>query len=455
MPDTLIANATIATLGQRNELIENGALLVQGGLIATIGASADLRAEHSGADVVDARGGLVLPGFLCAHTHFYGAFARGMALPGEPPKNFLEILHSLWWRLDKLLTHEDTRASTNMFLVDAIRHGVTCVIDHHASPNAVEGSLDVIADSVEQAGIRACLAYEVSDRDGPAITKAGIQENERFIRALHSRPSARHGLLAGSFGLHASFTLSHTSLEACAALGAALGVGFHVHVAEDASDEDDSLTKYHVRAVERLERNDILGSLSIAAHCVHVNSSEIGRLAHTRTNVVHNARSNMNNAVGVAPVKEMREAGVNVGLGNDGFSMNMLQEMKVAYLLPKLAGRDPRLMPGDVIMDMAFARNARIAEAVFRPFADIPAHFFGELRPGAAADLAILDYDPPTLLTAGNLPWHLIFGADGLHVRDTMVAGRWLMRERTLLALDEARIMARARELSAKLWERM
>jgi cytosine/adenosine deaminase-related metal-dependent hydrolase len=151
----------------------------------------------------------------------------------------------------------------------------------------------------------------------------------------------------------------------------------------------------------------------------------------------------------------MREAGVTVGLGNDGFSMNMLQEMKTAYLLHKLAGRDPRLMPGDVIMDMAFAQSARIAEAVFRPFADIPERFFGELRPGAAADLAILDYDPPTPLTAGNLPWHLIFGADGLHVRDTMVAGRWLMRERALLTLDEARIMARGRELSAKLWGRM
>ncbi len=455
MPDTLITNATIATLGQRNELIEDGALLVRDGLIAALGKTADLRAQHPDAHVVDARGALVLPGFLCAHTHFYGAFARGMAIPGEPAKNFPEILERLWWRLDKLLTLEDTRASADIFMADAIRHGTTCVIDHHASPNAVEGSLDVIAESVEQAGIRACLAYEVSDRDGPAITEAGIRENERFIRSLHERPSAKQGLLAGSFGLHASFTLSPKSLETCAALGVALGVGFHIHVAEDVSDEDDSHATYGVRTVERLERSDILGPLSIAAHCVHVNSGEIGRLAHTRTHAVHNARSNMNNAVGVAPVQEMRDAGVNVGLGNDGFSMNMLQEMKVAYLLPKLAGRDPRLMGGDVVLDMAFARNASIAESVFRPFAGTPEHFFGELHPGAAADLAVLEYDAPTPLTAGNLPWHLIFGADGTHVRDTMVAGRWLMRDRKLLTLDEERIMARARELSAKLWARM
>ncbi len=455
MPDILIGNAAIATLNARNELIEHGALVVRDGVIVAIGKTTDLRAQYPVAEMVDARGGLVLPGLLCTHTHFYGAFARGMAIPGEPPKNFPEILERLWWRLDKLLTLEDTRASADIFMVDAIRHGTTCVIDHHASPNAVDGSLDVIAEAVEQAGIRACLAYEVSDRDGPAITEAGIHENERFIRSLYERPAAKQGLLAGSFGLHASFTLSPHSLEKCAALGAALGVGFHIHVAEDACDEDDSVTRYGVRTVERLERSDILGPLSIAAHCVHVNSSEIGRLAHTRTHVVHNPRSNMNNAVGVAPVQEMRASGVNVGLGNDGFSMNMLQEMKVAYLMPKLAGRDPRLMPGDVVMDMAFARNARIAEAVFRPFAGTPEHFFGELRPGAAADLAILEYHPPTPMMVGNLPWHLIFGADGTHVRDTMVAGRWLMRDRKLLTLDEERIMARARELSVKLWARM
>jgi putative selenium metabolism protein SsnA len=455
MPDILIGNAAIATLNARNELIEHGALVVRDGVIVAIGKTTDLRAQYPDAEMVDARGGLVLPGLLCTHTHFYGAFARGMAIPGEPPKNFPEILERLWWRLDKLLTLEDTRASADIFMVDAIRHGTTCVIDHHASPNAVDGSLDVIAEAVEQAGIRACLAYEVSDRDGPAITEAGIHENERFIRSLYERPAAKQGLLAGSFGLHASFTLSPHSLEKCAALGAALGVGFHIHVAEDACDEDDSVAKYGMRTVERLERSDILGPLSIAAHCVHVNSSEIGRLAHTRTHVVHNPRSNMNNAVGVAPVQEMRASGVNVGLGNDGFSMNMLQEMKVAYLMPKLAGRDPRLMPGDVVMDMAFARNARIAEAVFRPFAGTPEHFFGELRPGAAADLAILEYHPPTPMMVGNLPWHLIFGADGTHVRDTMVSGRWLMRDRKLLTLDEERIMARARELSVKLWARM
>ena len=456
MPDILIGNGTIVTLGSDNQLVEQGAVLVQGSRIAAIGSAAALRQQYSNAQYVDASGGLIMPGFLCTHTHFYSAFARGMAIPGEPPRNFPEILERLWWRLDKLLTLEDTRVSAEIFLADAIRHGTTCVVDHHASPNAVDGSLDVIAGAVEQAGMRACLAYEVSDRDGPAVSEASIRENERFIRALRAerRQQAEAGMIAASYGLHASFTLSPATLERCAAGGADAGVGFHIHVAEDISDENDSVTRYGMRVADRLEANHILGPRSIAAHCVHVNSDEMSRLAETHTNSVHNPRSNMNNAVGRAPVEEMVQAGINVGLGNDGFSMNMMQEMKAAYLLHKLALGDPRVMPGDLVLNMAFQHNARIINAIFSPFSsDFPP--VGQLSVGAAADLVVLDYLPPTPLSSGNFPWHLIFGMDGQHVNSTMVAGRWLMRDRQLLTLDEARIHARARELSRALWQKL
>jgi cytosine/adenosine deaminase-related metal-dependent hydrolase len=225
-------------------------------------------------------------------------------------------------------------------------------------------------------------------------------------------------------------------------------------MAEDISDENDSVTRYGMRVADRLEANHILGPRSIAAHCVHVNSGEMGRLAETHTNSVHNPRSNMNNAVGRAPVEEMVQAGINVGLGNDGFSMNMMQEMKAAYLLHKLALGDPRVMPGDLVLNMAFQHNARIIDAIFSPFSsDFPP--VGQLSVGAAADLVVLDYLPPTPLSSGNFPWHLVFGMDGQHVNSTMVAGRWLMRDRQLLTLDEARIHARARELSRALWQKL
>jgi putative selenium metabolism protein SsnA len=456
MSDILIGNGTVVTCGEHNQLIEHGAVLARGERIAAIGSDVSLLQQYPGAHYIDAHGGLIMPGFLCTHTHFYSAFARGMAIPGEAPRNFPEILERLWWRLDKLLTLKDTRASADVYMVDAIRSGVTCVVDHHASPNAIEGSLDAIADAVEDAGIRACLAYEVSDRDGLEAIVGGIRENERFLSSLRAGRSelAQAGMISASYGLHASFTLSPDTLERCAAGANSLGVGFHIHVAEDVSDENDCMTRYQKRVVERLEADQILGPHSIAAHCVHVNSGEIGRLAETHTNCVHNPRSNMNNAVGRAPVEEMLVAGVNVGLGNDGFSMNMLQEMKAAYLLHKLAQADPRAMPGNLVFEMAFQNNARIVDAVFRPFsADFPR--VGELSVGAAADIVLLDYVPPTPMSEENFPWHMLFGVDGHHVNSTMVAGRWLMRNRQLLTVDEARIAARARELSHALWRRM
>src|SRR5437667_12783044 len=154
MSASLIGNGTVVTLGSSNQLIEQGAVLVQGSRIAAIGSDAALRQQYPDAQYVDANGGLIMPGFLCTHTHFYGAFARGMAIPGEPPRNFPEILERLWWRLDKLLTLEDARASAEIFLADAIRNGTTCVVDHHASPNAIAGSLDVIGAAVEQPSLR-------------------------------------------------------------------------------------------------------------------------------------------------------------------------------------------------------------------------------------------------------------------------------------------------------------
>src|SRR3989449_1869205 len=205
MADILIGNGTVVTLGTQNQLIEKGAVLVRDGRIAAIGMDTTMRQQYPDAEYVDANDGLIIPGFLCTHTHFYGAFARGMAITGEPPRNFPEILERLWWRLDKLLTLDDTRASAEMFMADAIRCGTTCVVDHHASPNAIEGSLDVIAAAVEQASMRACLAYEVSDRDGPAVIEAGVRENERFIRTLRAerRQQAEAGMIAARFGLHA------------------------------------------------------------------------------------------------------------------------------------------------------------------------------------------------------------------------------------------------------------
>ncbi|HEY7180805.1 MAG TPA: amidohydrolase family protein, partial [Blastocatellia bacterium] len=245
----LITNARLITWGETNRILENHALYIEGDRISDLGPSSDLRAKYPQATEFDARGQYVAPGNICAHTHFYGAFARGMAAPGEAPKDFPEILERLWWRLDKALTLDDVRYSALVCLIDAIRHGTTTIVDHHASPNAIEGSLDVIAEAVEEAGLRACLCYEVTDRDGPERSRAGVEENLRFIK---SRASNLPSQIAASFGLHASLTLSDATLEACRDAHDARNPGFHVHAAEHEADQYDSLKKSGSRVIDRL-----------------------------------------------------------------------------------------------------------------------------------------------------------------------------------------------------------
>jgi putative selenium metabolism protein SsnA len=442
----LIIHARLATLGSTPHLIDDGALLIEGDRIAAVGPTAELAARYPAAERWDVTGQLVLPAAICAHTHFYGAFARGMAVPGELAANFPQILERLWWRLDKALTLEDVRYSALVCLVDAVRHGTTTLIDHHASPNAIDGSLDIIAEAAQEAGVRACLCYEVTDRDGPQRAQAGIAENVRFAQSRIQNPESK---IAASFGLHASLTLSDETLSDCVSAAKDLGLGFHVHAAEDQADQEDSLRKSGKRVIHRLGEAGILGRQTIAAHCVHVDQGEIERLAATGTWVTHQPRSNMNNAVGVAPVEAMLRAGVNVGLGNDGFSNQMFAEMKAAYLVHKLAQRDPRAMPGDLVMQLAYTHNARLAQ-VFWPDLRL-----GDLSEGTAADLVFLDYQPTTPLNAGNLPWHLLFGLEASAITATVCAGQVLMRDRHLLTLDEEAITARSRELAAAAWKRI
>lgn len=441
----LIIGGRVVTFGAANTIIEDGAVRVEGDRITDVGDAARLQAAYPNDETVDAGGQLIMPGNICAHTHFYGAFARGMAIPGDPARNFPEILGKLWWRLDRALLAEDVRYSALVCLVDAIKHGTTTLVDHHASPAAVAGSLDEIAAAVTQAGVRASLCYEVTDRNGPEEAQAGIDENVRFLRAAKE---AGNPLLAASFGLHASLTLSDGTLADCVAAAAGLDTGFHIHAAEGTSDEEDSLRRSGKRVVERLGDAGILGPKSILVHCVHVDAWEMELLRDTGTWVTHQPRSNMNNAVGVAPVETMLRGGVKVGLGNDGFSNNMWAEWKAAYLMHKLWHGDPRRMNGYDVVKMAVTNNAALAR-VFWPSAAV-----GEIAPGAYADLILVDYQPFTALTAGNLPWHILFGFEASAITATMCGGRWLMRERKLLALDEAEIAARARELSGEVWRR-
>lgn len=443
---TLITNGKIITWGELPQVLDGQAILVSNGLIQEIGPQPELVRKYPEAGKLDAKGGYVMPGNICAHTHFYGAFARGMAIPGPAPKDFPEILKKLWWPLDKSLTLDDVRASAQVMLVDAIRHGTTTLFDHHASPNAIEGSLDVIEEAVAESGLRAVLCYEVTDRDGIDRAKAGIAENLRFLKRVE-RDNPAGGRLRASFGLHASLTLSDETLQACReAVGEK--VGFHIHVAEHEADEYDSQAKSGMRVVDRLERAGILGEKTIVAHAVHIDAREASLLERSKTWVTHQPRSNMNNGVGVAPVESLLRLGVRVGIGTDGFYHAMWEEWKTAYLLHKAWNRDPRRFSGNTAVQIGVYNNAALANTYFEGLN------LGSIALGAAADLIIVDYHPHTPLTAANLPWHILFGFHESMITTTIVAGKILMRDRVLTTLDEEAVAAHARELAPHVWKR-
>ena len=440
----LILGGLVATFDEQGTLWPDGAVKISGDRIVEVGPASELAARYPSDERLDATGSLVLPGLICSHTHFYGAFARGLALKGEPPADFSQILERLWWRLDRALRPEDVQASAEVCLLDAIRYGTTTLFDHHASPRFIEGALDIIAETTHNAGVRACLCYEVSDRDGRDLAVAGIRENARFIQRCQRQPDPR---LAGMMGLHASLTLSDETLQMAVGSANELGVGCHLHVAEAKADVADSLKRTGLRVVEHLYKAGALNARALAAHCVHIDAYEIDILRQAGVRVAHNPRSNMNNAVGAAPIPRLLRDHITVGLGNDGFSNNMFNEMSVAYLLHKAAAGDPRVMPADDVTRMAFRHNGRIASDIF----GMP---IGVLAAGAAADLVIVDYRPFTPVTPANLSSHIIFGVDGSQVRTTICAGRFLMRDRRILSMDEEAVTARARELARKLWAR-
>jgi putative selenium metabolism protein SsnA len=433
-------NGTIVTLGPNNQVLWNGSVVIEGENIAGVGETTEMRKRFPDAEVINCSGKIVLPGFICAHHHFYSTMARGMVIPGEPASNFVEILERLWWKVDRALNEEDITLSAQIPLIECIRNGTTSVIDHHASPGMRDGSLDLIESAVRNAGLRASLCYEVSDRN---VKGGGIEENERFIKKI----GRGDGQIAAMMGLHASFTLSDETLEKCVGIAKEAGVGCHIHVAEDLADREDSLNKYGMPTVHRLDRMGVSGEKSLFVHCIHIDESEMDLMATTKTGLVHNPESNMNNAVGVTPLFGLLKRNILVGLGTDGMSSDMLSQMRSAYLLHRLANRDPRVAFIEA-PKLLLENNAEIAERQFgiRP---------GEIAEGRPADLAIIDYHPPTILDETNFLGHLIFGLVDAIVDTTVCRGKILMQGKKILSLDEERIAARSREVSPQMWKRL
>ena len=424
----ILTNARILTFDDAHRVIDSGSVEVRAD--GSIGSVRSGRAR--GTDTVDAGGRLIMPALINCHSHLYSTLARGITLPGAPPADFPAILKRLWWRLDRALNLEDVYYSALIGLIDSAKNGVGTVIDHHSSPNACAGSLNAIEGAYRKVGLRGATCYETSDRDGKAAAAAAIAENVRFLESRR-----RDDTVGAAFGLHAAFTLGDRTLRACAEANQSLAGAFHIHVSEDRCDRG---------AVSRLSRLGILNQRTLAAHAIHVTAAERKLLARSGVNVIHNPQSNCNNAVGTAALLELFRVGVMVGLGSDGYSPRLWEEFKTAANLQKVRARDPRVGCAEAYA-AAFWNNRAIVRKIWGVEV-------GRIETGAKADLALFDYYPPTPVKSANLLGHLLFGIANAPVDSLMVNGRWVLRDKRCVNVDERRVAEKASKRARALWER-
>lgn len=385
--------------------------------------------------VVDLEGRLVLPGFVNAHTHLYSSLSRGMPMPATAPANFIEILKQIWWKLDVSLDEETIYYSALVGAIEAIKCGTTTLVDHHASPSSIKGSLDLIKNALGQVGVRCVLCYEVTDRGGSRKRDEGLEENERFIEGNKTNEYFR-----GYVGAHAAFTLSDESLRLCGELAAKHNTGIHIHVSEDTCEVKDAKEKHNSTVFGRLATHNILTNKSILAHCVHLTPSEFKTSKKKGCWLVHNPRSNMNNRVGYAPVHLF---GDKLALGTDGFPSDMLEEARFAFHKQ----RDSRIDGKVNYVELTSGGQRLISEIFGRQF--------GTFNKGATADLVVMNYREPTPVEKDNLLDHYLFGIRSSMVESVMAGGKWIMKNRRIAGVDEDQIFARSRQLAKKLWMKM
>lgn len=415
--------------------VEAGDLYLENGSI--VGRGRDLP-PRPGDTVIDCGGAVVMPGQVNGHTHLYSALAVGMPPPREVPRNFMEILQRVWWRLDQALDAESIETSALIGAIAAARCGTTTLIDHHASPRCIEGSLDRIERGIASVGLRGVLCYETTDRHGGDGARAGLAENERYLAKVKVGGDGR---FAGLVGAHASFTMSDYSLLMSGELGRKYDTGVHIHVAEDPCDEADCRQKHRCSLIERLSRSNVLTPQSVFAHCTNLPPEDILRIRETGATVAHNARSNMNNGVGYAPVAELNGF---MMLGTDGIGGDMFAEARAAWLIARHEHAEVNL--AEIVKTLArSARRASMSLGVT----------LGKLEPGAAADVVVTDYVPTTPLTTENAAGHLLFGLHGGHVKHVFVNGQPIVQDRRIVGVDETEVAGAARAISQSLWKRM
>jgi putative selenium metabolism protein SsnA len=427
----LLKNITGVTVF--SPFVESMDLRIAGGIILERGKNLK---PKLGEEVIDFNGRIVMPGLVNAHTHLYSSLSRGMPSPATPPKSFVEILKKVWWKLDEALDDEAVYYSALVGAIESAKLGTTTLIDHHASPNCIHGSLDLMKEAISVVGLRGVLCYETTDRGGARRCTMGLEENERFLTE-----NVNHPHFKGLIGAHASFTLEDETLVQLGDLVTTYDSGIHIHVAEGIEDVQDAVKNRKTDIIRRLARYNLLTKKSILAHGVHLTNQQLQVVTKHQSWLIHNPGSNMNNAVGYAPVNHF---GSRTALGTDGFPSDMFEQAKIGNF--RNAESDAKL---------EFSKIPEFLQNGNTILSNLFGQKFGSLEKGSVADLTVLDYVSPTPLLTKNILGHFLFGMRSSNVESVMVDGRWIIWNRQLPGVDEEAVMRHAQKVAQKLWKKM
>lgn len=435
----LIDNTLMVTCNSEDEIIENGYVYVEDDHIEEIGTGSPTvnPSRH-----IDGSGCVLIPGLITAHTHLYGILLRGANLGIEPPTDFAQVLQRVWWPVDEALTLEDAHASALSASADMLKSGSTLFADTYSGPNSIEGSLQAIADATKNIGIRSILAFEMTERHNPEEARNGLEENISFIREAKKEP-----LVSGMMSVHASFTVGDEIVKEAASAARNLGAPITVHTSEGKVDLYHNLERWGERTVERLDRLGLLDSNAVLAHCVHVSENELELIRKRDAKVAHNPMSNMLNAVGTAPVPDMLDMGITVGLGNDGWIYDPFENMRCAMTVHRLASGNPSEIGPSEVFRMATIEGARCY--------GLEDHL-GSIETGKLADLVLLDgTNVPTPLNPKSVIGHLVNTFTGSDVSHVVVNGDTVVENGRLTTMDEESVIQKSRQSAKKLWKRL
>lgn len=441
METLLLKNGLIVTMDKNNRVIASGDVLVENGKITNVGKELGVKTDS----VIDCTNQVVFPGFICAHTHLYSALLRGAPLNIDPPTDFTQNLQRIWWTMDEALTLPDAYTSALYAVYEMALNGVTAYLDTYSGPNSIEGSLDRISKATQDVGTKGVICFEATERRSPEEGIRGLEENRRFIDNNDPSKTLVHGI----YCLHASFTVSNELIHKTNEYSAKTNSFKTIHTSEGLGDLHHNMEKYGKRTIERLFDEGFLGPNTALTHAVHINEHEIDLVAQTNTNIAHNPKSNELNAVGVAKIPEMLLKGINIGVGNDGFIYDAIENMRTTFLMHKLNHLNPSQTPTPLQVVQMITINAAQAIGLKDEI--------GSIESGKAADFTIMDTSAlPTPIHENNVYGHLVYGSFSRRdIKKVIVNGKIIVRNGIHHSLEAESVSQQSKDSAIILWDRL